>query len=169
MNRGRRSSLATGLVLILIGALVFVAQLMPGWEAWLAWPLYIVGIGVVLLIIGLLTRVPGLAVPACIVSGIGGLLYYQDATGDWESWSYAWALIPGFVGVGIIVAGLLSGELRKPLREGGQLMLVSLVLFLAFGSFFGLIGLGPLGQYWPALLIALGVLILFNRLIFRRR
>jgi hypothetical protein len=169
MNRGRRSSLATGLVLVLIGALVLVAQLVPGWNQWIAWPLYIVGIGAVLLIIGLLTRVPALAIPACIVGGIGGLLYYQNATGNWESWSYAWALIPGFVGIGIVVAGLLGGEFRKPLREGGQLILVSLVMFLAFGSFFGLLGLGPLGQYWPVLLIALGVLILFNRLIFRRR
>jgi hypothetical protein len=169
MDRGRRSSLATGIVLILIGVLIFAAQLVPEWTAWFQWPLYIVGIGAVLLIIGLLTRVPALAIPACIVAGIGGLLYYQNATGNWESWSYAWALIPGFVGVGIVVAGLLGGEFRKSLREGGQLILVSLVMFLAFGSFFGLIGLGPLGQYWPVLLIALGVLILFNRLIFRRR
>jgi hypothetical protein len=169
MDRRRRSSLATGLVLILIGALIFATQLVPGWETWFQWPLFIVGIGAVLLVIGLLTRVPGLAVPACIVGGIGGLLYYQNVTGDWDSWAYAWALIPGFVGVGIIVAGILGGRFRKPLREGGQLIIVSLVLFLAFGSFFGLIGLGPLGQYWPVLLIALGVLILFNRLIFRRR
>jgi hypothetical protein len=169
MDRRYRSSLATGLVLILVGALVLVAQLVPGWDTWFAWPLYIVGIGALLLVIGLLTRVPGLAVPACIVAGIGGLLYYQDTSGNWESWSYAWALIPGFVGVGVIVAGLLEGKLRKPLREGGQLILVSLVMFLAFGSFFGLIGLGPLGQYWPVLLIALGVVILVGRLIFRRR
>jgi hypothetical protein len=169
MDRRRRSSLATGLVLILIGALIFATQLVPGWETWFQWPLFIVGIGAVLLVIGLLTRVPGLAVPACIVGGIGGLLYYQNVTGDWDSWAYAWALIPGFVGVGIIVAGILGGRFRKPLREGGQLILISLVMFLAFGSFLGLIGLGPLGQYWPVLLIALGVLILFNRLIFRRR
>ena len=169
MDRRRRSSLATGLVLILIGALIFAAQFVPGWESWFQWPLFIVGIGAVLFIIGLLTRVPGLAVPACIVGGIGGLLYYQNVTGDWDSWAYAWALIPGFVGVGVIVAGILGGRFRKPLREGGQLILISLVMFLAFGSFLGLIGLGPLGQYWPVLLIALGVLILFNRLIFRRR
>ena len=169
MDRRRRSSLATGLVLILIGALIFATQLVPGWETWFQWPLFIVGIGAVLLVIGLLTRVPGLAVPACIVGGIGGLLYYQNVTGDWDSWAYAWALIPGFVGVGVIVAGVLGGRFRKPLREGGQLILISLVMFLAFGSFLGLIGLGPLGQYWPVLLIALGVLILFNRLIFRRR
>jgi len=169
MDRRRRSSLATGLVLILIGALIFAAQFVEGWYEWFQWPLFIVGIGVVLLVIGLLTRVPAMAVPACIVGGIGGLLYWQNATGDWESWAYAWALIPGFVGVGIIVAGLLGAGFRKSLREGVQLILVSLVLFLAFGSFLGLIGLGPLGQYWPVLLIALGVLILFNRLIFRRR
>jgi hypothetical protein len=169
MDRGRRSSLATGLVLILIGVLVFVAQAVPNWDTWFAWPLYIVGVGVILLAIGLLMRVPALAVPACIVGGIGGLLYYQNATDNWESWAYAWALIPGFVGVGVVVAGLLGGELRRALREGGQLILVSLVMFLAFGSFFGLLGMGPLGRYWPALLIVLGVLILFNRLIFRRR
>jgi hypothetical protein len=169
MDRGRKSSIVAGLVLILIGVLIFAAQAVPGLTQWLEWPLYIVGIGAGLLIIGLLTRAPGMAVPACIVAGIGGLLYYQNVTDDWASWSYAWALIPGFVGVGIIVAGLLEGKLRKPLREGGQLILVSLVMFLAFGSFFGLIGLGPLGQYWPVLLIALGVLILFNRLVFRRK
>ncbi|MBN1979505.1 MAG: hypothetical protein JW918_19080 [Anaerolineae bacterium] len=169
MDRRRRSSLATGLVLILVGALIFATQLVPGWEMWFQWPLFIVGIGAVLLVIGLLTRVPAMAVPACIVAGIGGLLYYQNVTGDWNSWAYAWALIPGFLGVGIILAGLLGGRFRKPLREGGQLILISLVLFLAFGSFLGLIGLGPLGQYWPVLLIALGALILFNRLIFRRR
>jgi hypothetical protein len=168
MDRGRRSSLATGLVLILIGALIFVAQAVPGWDTWLQWPLYIVGVGVLLLVIGLLTRVPGLAVPACIVGGIGGLLYYQNATGDWKSWAYAWALIPGFVGVGIILSGLLGGEFRKSLREGGALVLIGLVMFLAFGSFLGLLGLGPLGQYWPVLLIALGLLILVTRL-FRRR
>ena len=168
MDRRRRSSLATGLVLILIGALIFATQFVPGWETWFQWPLFIIGIGAVLLVIGLLTRVPGLAVPACIVGGIGGLLYYQNVTGDWDSWAYAWALIPGFVGVGTILAGLLGGRFRKPLREGGQLILISLVMFAIAGSFFGALGTGWLGDYWPVLLIALGLLILVGRLIPRR-
>ena len=109
-----------------------------------------------------------MAVPACIVGGIGGLFYYQNATGDWESWSYVWALIPGFVGVGIILAGLLEGKLRKPLREGGQLVVISLIMFVIAGSIFGALGIGRLGDYWPVLLIVVGVLILLGRLFPRR-
>ena len=166
MDHRRRSSLAGGLVLILLGAWFLVAQFVPGWQDWFEWPLSIVGIGAVLLIIGLVTGVPGLAVPACIVGGIGGLLYWQNVTGNWESWSYAWALIPGFVGVGIVLSGLLGGGFRQGVREGSPLILISLILFAVFGSLFG--ALKPLGDYWPVLLIVLGLLVLVQGL-FRRR
>ena len=166
MGSSRRSSLAAGLVMILLGAWFLVVQFVPGLQAWFAWPLIIVGVGVLLLVIGLLTGVPALSVPACIVGGIGGLLYWQDATGNWESWAYAWALIPGFVGVGIVLAGLLGGEGRQAMRGGGTLILISLILFAVFGSFFGALGLA--GNYWPALLIALGLLLLVRSL-FRPR
>ena len=107
-----------------------------------------------------------MAVPACIVGGIGGLLYWQNATGNWESWAYAWTLIPGFVGVGIVLSGLLGGEIRQSVSGGGWLILISLVLFTIFGSFFG--ALGIVGDYWPVLLILLGLLILIRSL-FRSR
>jgi hypothetical protein len=168
MDRGRRSTLAGGLVLILLGTLFLLAQIVPGWEDWFQWPLFIVAVGFLLLIVGLLTGATGMAVPACIVGGIGGLLYYQNTTGNWESWAYAWALIPGFVGVGVILAGLLEGKFGKPVREGGQLILISLIMFAIAGSFFGALGTGWLGDYWPVLLIALGLLILVGRLIPRR-
>ncbi len=170
MDSKRRSSVAGGLVLILLGAWFMAVQLVPGLQAWMdieySWPLIIIGVGVFLLVIGLLTRVPAMAVPACIVGGIGGLLYWQNVTGNWESWAYAWTLIPGLVGVGIVLSGLLSGETRQSVRGGGQLILISLVLFTVFGSFFG--GLGLLGPYWPVLLILLGLLIL-ARPLFRSR
>ena len=166
MDRRRGSSLAAGLVLILLGAWFLVAQWVPGLQIWFSWPLTIVGLGVLLLIIGLLTRVPAMAVPACIVGGIGGLLYWQNATGNWESWAYAWTLIPGFVGVGIVLSGLLGGESRQSVSGGGWLILISLVLFTIFGSFFG--ALGIVGDYWPVLLILLGLLILIRSL-FRSR
>jgi len=145
-------------VLILLGVWFLVAQFVPGLQVWISWPLIVAGVGAFLLIIGLLTGVPGLAVPACIVGGIGGLLYWQNSTGNWESWAYAWTLIPGFVGVGIILSGLLGGEIRQALRGGGWMVLISLVLFTVFGSFFGALGLA--GDYWPVLLIVLGLLIL---------
>ena len=166
MGGRHRSSLAGGLVLILLGVWFLVAQLVPGLQIWFSWPLSIVGVGALLLVIGLLTGVPAMAVPACIVGGIGGLLYWQNATGNWESWAYAWTLIPGFVGVGIVLSGLLGGEARQAMRGGGWLILISLVLFTVFGSFFG--GLGLLGPYWPVLLILLGLLIIVRSL-FRSR
>ncbi len=135
MNRGRRSSLGFGIVLILLGAVFLAFQLIPGLQVRFSWPWIIIG-------------------------GIGGLLYWQNYTGEWESWAYAWSLIPGFVGVGIIVAGLLGGKLRKSLREGVNLIVISLVLFVIFGAF--LDGPNLLGDYWPVLLILLGLWILIR-------
>jgi hypothetical protein len=166
MDHRRRSGLAAGLVLILLGALFLLVQFVPELRLMVSWPLIIVGVAVFLLVIGLLTRAPGMAVPACIVGGIGGLLYWQNATGNWESWAYAWTLIPGFVGVGIVLSGLFGGETRQAVQGGGWLILISLALFAAFGSFFGALGL--MGPYWPVLLIVLGLLILV-RPWFRRR
>ena len=166
MRKSQRSNLASGLALILIGAVFLVVQFVPGLHIWLSWPLIIVGVGVLLLVIGLLTGVPGMAIPACVIGGIGGLLYWQNATENWESWAYAWALIPGFAGVGGILSGLLSGTPRRSLGAGAWLILISLILFAIFGSFFGAIGV--LGTYWPVLIIALGVLSLIRPLLRRR-
>ncbi len=170
MDRGRRSSLAVGVVLILLGAWFLAVRLVPELEAWVTanidWPLIVVGVGVVLLVFGLLAGAPGMAVPACIVGGIGGLLWWQNATGNWESWAYAWTLIPGFAGVGTILAGLFGGDARQSVHGGARTILVSLVMFAIFGSFFG--ALGFLGAYWPVLLILLGLLILVQSL-FRPR
>jgi hypothetical protein len=167
MNMKMRSNIAGGLVLILIGAAFLLAQLRPGLFDWLDpaqnWPLIIIGVGVLLLVIGLLTGVPAMAVPASIVGGVGGLLYWQNITGNWESWAYAWALIPGFVGVGIVISGLLSGQARQALRDGGRTILVSLVLLAIFGSF-----LGPrdfAAPVWPILLIAAGVIFLLQAIL----
>jgi hypothetical protein len=70
-----------------------------------------------------------------------------------------WTLIPGFVGVGTVLAGLLGDNTAHNLRRGLNMMVVSVVLFLIFASFFG--GLQLLGNYGPAiLLILLGLWVL---------
>lgn len=170
METRPRSSLAAGFLLIILGLVFLSYQVMPGWWNWLqleiSWPLIVVGVGGFFLIFGLLAGAPGLAVPACIIGGIGGLLYWQNATGNWASWAYAWTLIPGFVGVGVILEGILSGRnLRGALEGGVWTIITSLVLFTIFGSFLG--GLNILGPYWPVLLIAAGLLV-FLRAFIRR-
>ena len=166
MGSRRRGDLAFGLVLILAGALFLAMQFVPGMRAWFSWPWIIIGVGLFLLFVGVVSGVPGMAVPACVVGGIGGLLWWQNATGNWASWSYAWALIPGFVGVGTILMALLAGRGLRAIGEGSTLILISLVMFVIFGSLFG--AFRGLGEYWPVLLIALGVLVLV-RALFRPR
>jgi len=114
MNKERRANLAIGILLILLGTWFLVSQIFPQLKDIIgldnAWPLIVIGVGVFLLLLGLLIRVPGLAVPACIVGGIGGILYWQFFNQNWESWTYSWALIPGFVGAGVILARLLGDD-----------------------------------------------------------
>ncbi len=135
-----RSQLALGVVLILLGAWFIAQRQFPGLSNWMGpfmnWPLNVVAAGAVILLIGLLLGAPGMAVPAAIVSGIGGILYYQNMTHDYTSWSYMWALIPGFVGVGEMVAGGLERSMRRT-RSGMNLIVTSAVLFIVFAAILG--------------------------------
>jgi hypothetical protein len=111
MNRQNRTQLVLGLLLILFGLWFIAAQRVPSLKAWaeiqFQWPFYVIGAGALILVIGLLTGAANMVIPACIVAGIGGILYYQNYSNDWESWSFLWTLIPGFVGIGTNLAGLL--------------------------------------------------------------
>ena len=163
--RQNRSALFLGVLLILIGAWLVVSNQVPAVRNWLAdnfaWPMWTIGAGLLIFLIGLLTGVPGMSVPAAIVAGIGGILYYQNATDNFASWSYMWTLIPGFVGVGLILTGLLGEYTSHNLARGLNLIVISAVMFLIFGALFG--GLGILGPNGPAiLLIALGIYILLR-------
>ena len=161
--RQNRTNLVLGILLILIGGWLVVTRQVPAVQEWLdnnfTWPMYTIGAGLLVLIIGLITGAPGMAVPASIIAGIGGILYYQNATDDFSSWSYMWTLIPGFVGVGTILSGLLGENTRANLARGANLLVTSAVLFLVFATFFG--GLNILGEYGAAvILILLGLYIL---------
>ncbi len=163
--RQNRSTLFLGVLLILIGAWLVVSRQVPEVRHWLdtnfAWPMWTIGAGLLIFLIGLITGAPGMSVPAAIVAGIGGILYYQNATNNFASWSYMWTLIPGFVGVGLIITGLLGEYTRHNLSRGLNLIVISAVMFLVFGAIFG--GLGILGPNGPAiLLIALGLYILLR-------
>jgi hypothetical protein len=161
--RQNRTNLVLGLLLILIGGWLILTHQVPSIQHWLdknfMWPMWVIGAGVIILFIGLLTGAPGMAIPAAIVAGIGGILYYQELHKDYASWSYMWALIPGFVGVGQILAGLLGENTYRSLARGLRLLVISVVLFLAFGTIFG--GVTVLGPYGvPILIILLGVYML---------
>ena len=167
MNTRGRSQLALGVILILLGAWFLMDKTLPAFHSFFSqyteFPLNMLLIGAGIFIVGLVLGQPSMAIPAAIVAGIGGIFYYQETTNNYESWSYMWALIPGFVGVGVVLAGLLGENTAHNLKRGLNLMVISAVLFLVFASIFG--GLDLLGNFGPAiLLILLGLWVLGNGL-----
>ena len=172
MSRERRSDLVFGIILLLIGGWLLAAQfnLLPGLDRIMnvqyQWPFIVIGVGVFLFLLGLLLHAPGMSVAACIVGGIGAILYWTNATGNWGDWSYLWTLIPGFVGAGVIVSMLLGGRERGGFREGLRLILISAILFVVFGLFFS--GQSYFIRYWPVLIILIGILIIIPN-VFRRK
>jgi hypothetical protein len=170
MTQQKVGNLLGGAILVGLGMLFLVFQMIPGLSRLLRielfWPLIIIAGGAFFLLMALLTRTPPLAIPGCIVGGIGCLLFVQNITGYWESWSFAWALIPGFVGIGLIFSGLLGDHPSEQLRAGGKLLLISAALFAVFGAFLGPFGF--LSHLWPLLLIGAGFILLGRTLLQNR-
>jgi hypothetical protein len=130
----RRGSLVGGIILILIGGLILVNQLAGGIGIQISWPLILVGMGLLFILFGAIFGLGGLAVPGSIIGGLGLIFYYQDYIGDYTSWTYMWALIPGFVGVGVLISGLINPGTGK---GGWSLIAISAILFTVFAAIFG--------------------------------
>ena len=163
----RRTGIVGGIILILLGVLFLASEIYPQMFEFWEWPFIIIGLGGIFLVWAILSGAGGLAVPGAILAGIGGILYYQNLTSDWESWAYIWALIPGFVGVGIIIGGFIDRNIKDGFSSGVVLLLISAILFFAFGSAFGLEP--SITKYWPALLILLGIVSLIRAVLSGKR
>jgi hypothetical protein len=162
------ANLILGAVLIGLGVLFLVAQI-PGVRlGYVLWPFFIIVPGLAFfagMVLGG-RGAGGLAVPGSIVTTVGLILLYQNYTNHWESWAYAWGLIPMAVGIGLMINGAWS--FRPGLvTQGRRLAITGLGLFLVFGAFFEvLIFRGFIGYaqwLWPVLLIVLGLFLLLRR------
>lgn len=167
MNETRNSNLVIGAVLVALGLLFLVGQWFDFDVGSFAWPLFILVPGVLLLAGALFggKNLLLLAIPGSIVSTIGLILFFQNLTGRFETWAYAWALIPAAVGVGMFLMGSWGSD-EASRQRGWNLILTGLGLFVAFGVFFeffifgGAPGLRVVG---PLVLIALGVYLLMRQ------
>jgi hypothetical protein len=163
MEKKNRTQLVLGLLLIIVAGWLIATRIKPDLANILhltfEWPMWVMLAGAALLVIGLLVGAPDMAIPACIVAGVGGILYYQNATNNWESWAYMWTLIPGFVGVGRILSGIIGGDFKASLREGLNLLLTCAILFIIFATIFNAWTVfGSFSAYVPiALLFLLGI------------
>ena len=171
MSRSNRTQLVLGILLVVAGVIYFLAPQVPFLRALtqieFQWPFYVIGAGLLILVIGLLTGAPSMAIPAAIVAGVGGILYYQNRTDDWASWSFLWTLFPGFVGIGTLIVALLGEDTRSNLGRGLNLLVISAALFLIFAAIFQ--RLNFLGGYGPAVLLVLLGLYIIGRGLLRGR
>lgn len=162
-----------GAAIIVVGLLLLLGRIID-LDLGALWPLFVLVPGVVILISGL-AAAPGGAGTAATVTGsqltaLGLLLFFQNLTGWWQTWAYAWALVwPTSIGLGLTVRGAMSGD-DETARSGRKTTLTGLVLFLVGFAFFeGIINisgstLGRFGDYaLPAVLIGAGLLIMFRR------
>ena len=171
---GSQGAAVLGVALIVLGLLFFAAQALNMDIGEAAWPLYVIAPGVALVTLGLTQRRgSGLTIAGSVVTMVGLVLLYQNATDRFESWAYAWALVgPGGSGIGMLLYGTRSGD-RKMARDGFRTILTALGLFAVGLVFFeGIIGISgerlPLPDWvLPVAVIVIGVLVLLRGLTFR--
>jgi hypothetical protein len=168
-----------GAILVLVGVGWFVLRELridPFAEiAAAGWPFFVIIPGVALLIASLVLTPPhgvGLAIAGSIVTTVGAVLLYQQATGHWESWAYAWALVgPGGAGLGMLVYGLIFGQ-RDLLAAGARLVAIAAAIFAVGYWYFETIfasGRAPLelGEWWPVVVVGVGLFALVAGLLSR--
>jgi hypothetical protein len=146
MLKENRLEFSIFFLLILIGSWFLLDRFIPEFHAFASqyaqWPRILILIGVVAFLFGIILGSPDMFVPAMVIGGVGWILAYQETHGGLASWSYMWTLIPGFVGAGMIVAGLFGEEdTSQDIKYGFMLMGASAVLFVIFAALFSWLNL----------------------------
>ncbi len=160
-----------GVVLVGLGVLFLVQQSLGIDIGRFAWPLFVLLPGFALLIgfaVGPRSAA-GLAIPGCVITTVGLILAVQNTFGLWQTWAYAWALIPSSVGLGLRLQSERLGQPRAR-RVGTRMFEGSLLLFAVLFVFFELIlnvsnlASGALRTVvGPAVLILAGIYLLLRR------
>ena len=166
-NRSNTGSLIAGAALIVFGLLALAGQLFEGFNFWgVIWSFFIVAVGV-LFFVGMYSggkSAAGLAIPGSILTFVGLMLFLQNLTGHWESWSYGWTVILIAVGVGIYIMGRYTEDAGQR-ASGLRLLKIGVILFVIFGGFFEMIfnSFAFSRFIFPVALILLGLYFVLGR------
>jgi hypothetical protein len=170
------SSAALGIVLVVVGLFALLVAFAGVDLTTYGWPLFVIVPGLTLLVVGFVGVGQGASIPGGVVTMLGLLLAYQSSTGDWATWTFAWALVAPFgVGLGMYLQALRERDAGS-LRTGRTLMFIGLVIFMIgfvlFESILGLSGkdYGLFGKAaLPLLLIVIGFILLWRSIQRARR
>jgi len=164
MQRRTRGAIVGGAVLIIVGILTFVGQLIPDAMGELFGTFLLLGLGIIFLIAGIITRESGWFIPGGILTGLGagvgfitssfaerftvdeGGLFLMIFAAGWflipimsiifSDERHLWALIPGVI-IGLVGFAVIYGGVFMDVLEW-------------------------IGYLWPLALIAAGVYILWR-------
>jgi len=160
-----------GVVLVGLGVLFLVQQALGIDIGHLAWPIFVLLPGCALLIAFAVgpRSAAGLAIPGCVITTVGLILAIQNTFDLWQTWAYAWALIPASVGLGLRLQSERLGQ-PKAERVGTRLFEAFLLVFVVGFVFFELV-LNLSGftsgmlrtMVGPAVLILAGIYLLLRR------
>ncbi len=170
-RRGSGGAAFLGAILIILGLIFLAGRYLNFDIGQFAWPFYVIGPGLALLLLGLTQRNgSGLAIGGSVITMVGLLLFYQNVTDYWESWAYAWPLVaPGGSGLGMVLYGTRARNASMA-RAGFWQIVTALGLFAAgFVVFEGVLGIGgrrfPLPNWvLPTVVVGLGLLLLVRGL-----
>lgn len=159
------SSVIIGSILVIVGVMWLIGQFVVGSFWAVSWPLFVILPGLIFFA-GMLwggKQAAGLAIPGTIITVTGLVLFYQNLTGQWWTWSFIWALTgPMAVGLGLIIFGLYSDN-PGARRAGTIVLIIGTVLLAVFGFAFGFERYNIAGYAWPLILIGLGIYIVIKR------
>jgi hypothetical protein len=165
----RNSRTGPALLLIGLGIFFLLAQVINlGSIMSVGWPFFVILPGLAFLYTAFNggKKAAGFAVPGSVITGTGLLLLFQNLTGHWESWAYAWTLYSLFVGLAINFIGERTGK-DDARRVGQGLVRGGGIAFLILGTIFELLifrsggALSAVGV--PLLMMGLGVYLLGGR------
>lgn len=147
-----------GAVLIAIGAALLLGQWVGD-----AGRFILLGLGLVLLVLFVVSRNPGALIGGGIVTGLGvGVLLATELEGEAAGSAVLLGLGGGFIGVWLLGALFRLKETRVwPLVPGAILVTIGLALLA------GTEALETLEWLWPVILIGLGVILLAGALMRR--
>jgi hypothetical protein len=154
-----RSQVVGGVVLVAIGALLLFARSFQDIGRYI--PL---GVGIVLLVAFLLTRQYGFLVPGCIVSGVGvGILLVSADPSGTRGTLFLVSLGLGFIAIWVIgLVFRLSEHHWWPLIPGSILTTIGALVYAGSGT-------ADLLNYWPVVLVVIGVIVLAQAFVTRDR
>ena len=165
MNTLNRGSIFGAILLIGMGVLFLILEI-AGISMSKTWPIIFLALGAVCFLPPLLwpslrAWLAGFCIPAGILLTLGIIFLYNTLSGDWASWSYAWIMLNGGVGLGLMLAAWIGGWGREVTLIGWWMFVVSAVVFSIFATLFGAPVLKVSG---PAVLILCGLWLMVRSL-----